>query len=53
MWHAFSWGYNDTAALPLWERDILYPFRHTAISQLLGLIRVEAVKLAQAEWVTS
>jgi len=38
-----------TAAWPLWERDILYPFQHTKISQLLGLIREEAVKLAQAE----
>jgi len=43
----FSLVYNDIAALPPWERYILYPFRHTAISQLLCSIRVEAVKLAQ------
>jgi hypothetical protein len=48
MRHAFSLGYNDTAALSPWERYILYPFQLRAISQLLCLIRVEAVKLAQA-----
>jgi len=44
----FSLGYIDIAALSPWERYILYPFRHTAISQLLCLIRVEAEKLGQA-----
>jgi len=44
----FSLGYNDNAALFPWERYILYPFRLTAISQLLCLTRVEAEKLGQA-----
>jgi len=48
MQHAFSYGYNHIAALFPWERYILCPFRHTSIGQLLYLIRVEAVKLAQA-----
>ena len=47
----FSLGYNDTAALSPWERYILYPFRLTAIRQLLCLLRVEAVKLAQAGFI--
>jgi hypothetical protein len=48
MRHAFSYGYNDTAALSPWEGYILYRFRHTAIGQLLCLRRVETEKLAQA-----
>ena len=44
----FILGYNDTAALSPWEQYILYPFRITAISQLLCVVRVEARKLAQA-----
>ena len=43
----FSLGYNDTAALSPWERYMLYHFGLTAISQLLCLRTVEAVKLAQ------
>jgi len=48
MRHAFSLGYNDTAALSPWESYILYRLRLTAISQLLCLSRVKAAKLAQA-----
>ena len=44
----FSLGYNVTASLSPWEWYILYPFRLTAISQLLCLRRVEAVELLQA-----
>jgi len=48
MRHVFSYGYNNIAALSPWEWYILYPFQHTAISQLLCLMRVENMKLAQA-----
>ena len=48
MRHAFSYGYSHIAALSPWERYILCPFRHTSIRQLLCLMIVEAVKLAQA-----
>ena len=48
MLHAFSLVYNDTAALSPWGQYILYPLRHTSIRQLLRLMTVEAVKLAQA-----
>ena len=48
MWHAFSHCYNHIAALSLWEQYILRPFRHTSIRQLLHLMGVQAVKLAQA-----
>ena len=41
-------GYNNTAALPPWELNILYSFRLTAVSQLLCLMKVEAAKLSQA-----
>jgi hypothetical protein len=48
MRHDFSYGYNHIAALSPWEQYILYPFRLTAIRQLLCLIRVEPAKLAQS-----
>jgi len=48
MQHAFSKGYYHSAALPPREQYIPCPFQHTSIRQLLCLIRVEAVKLAQA-----
>ena len=44
----FSLGYKDAAALSPWELYVLYPFRLTAISQLLCLRTVETAKLAQA-----
>ena len=44
----FWLGYNHIAALSPWEQHILCHFRHTSIRQLLCLMRVEAVKLAQA-----
>ena len=34
----FSYGYNDSAALCFWERDILYPFPAYIIRHLLCLI---------------
>jgi len=37
MRHAFSSGYNHTAALSPWEQYILYPFRHASVIQLLEL----------------
>jgi len=48
MWHDFSWGYDLIATLSPWERYILCPFRHTSIRQLLCLMTVQTVKLAQA-----
>jgi len=48
MRRAFSESYNYIAALSPWERYILCPFRYTSIRQLLCLMRVETVKLAQA-----
>ena len=50
MRHAFSWRYSHIAALSPWERHSLCPFRHTSIRQLLCLMRVEAVKPAQARF---
>ena len=44
----FTLVYNVNAALSPWEWYILYRFRLAAISQLLCLSRVEAVKLLQA-----
>ena len=44
----FKLGLQPYPALSPWEQYILCPFRHTSIGQLLCLIRVEAVKLAQA-----
>jgi len=44
----FSWFYNHSAVLSPWEQYILCPFWRTSIRQLLCLLRVEAVKLAQA-----
>ena len=37
-----------TTILPLCLQYILCPFRHASVRQLLSLMRVEAVKLAQA-----
>jgi len=34
---AFSYGYNDTAALSPWEQYILRPFRHASVIQLWKL----------------
>ena len=48
MRHAFSYGYSHIAALSACEQYILCPFRHTSIRQLLCLMTVEVVELAQA-----
>ena len=48
MRHAFSYGYSHIAALSPWEQHILCPFRQTSIRQLLCLMTVEVVELAQA-----
>jgi len=48
MRRAFSYGYNHIAALSPWEQYIICPFRHASIRQLLCLMTVDAMKLAQA-----
>jgi len=48
MRHAFSYGYNYTAALSPWEQYIICPLRHTSVRYLLRFMREEAAKLAQS-----